>query len=143
MKLLPILLALTLLSSPAWACECYIGSRDSGGIRIVCDGPDDDHRRDEDGIIQPYGTAFYKRDRQFPLTKPSCLVGEMGWDGRCHKGDLDEYAYSDACKGKPSIKQDPTWKKIENLYGKDDDQISWVKPGCYSLREPKASTSTS
>ena len=62
----------------------------------------------------------------------SCSNEELGWDGACHKGDLDEYAYSDNCKGNPSIKEDLTWKKAEI-----DGFWVWSKAGCYQLKESK------
>ena len=35
----------------------------NGTIRTVCDGPDDWHRSDENGVVQPSGTPFYVKDR--------------------------------------------------------------------------------
>lgn len=57
---LPLVLMLLLVPVNGWACIC----KDDKGIRIVCPGPDDWHRSDEDGIVQPQETPFYKKDRQ-------------------------------------------------------------------------------
>ena len=145
---LMIVLCLVFVAAPVWACESF-----EKCMELAEKADFDTHKNAYSQMVIAYELrAIHEElkinkdpnslesrlermrdDKTISLSGEKCEPSEMGWDGACHLGDMDEYAHSKECA--PPIIGNPTWKKKVE---KDGDVI-YYKPGCYQLNNGKES----